>query len=51
MQPVMTPGADSGSVTCRKVRAGLAPRSSEASSRRLSSFSRLTNMGNTISGR
>ena len=34
--------SDKGSVTCRKLRHGVAPRSAEASSRRLSSFSRLT---------
>ena len=38
----MTPGMDSGSVTLKKVETGLAPRSAEASSRRRSSFSRLT---------
>src|SRR3546814_1520999 len=34
MQPVITPGADKGSVTWRKVRSGLAPRSSERSEER-----------------
>ncbi|MCY1218759.1 hypothetical protein D9M72_307090 [compost metagenome] len=42
MLPVMTPGAESGRVTRRKVSKAPAPRSDEASSRRLSSFSRLT---------
>ena len=35
-------GTDNGRVTSRKVRRGVAPRSSEASSSRLSNFSRLT---------
>ena len=34
IEPVATPGSDIGSVTCRKLRQGLAPRSAEASSRR-----------------
>ena len=42
IEPVATPGSESGSVTCRKVRQGVAPRSADASSSRRSSFSRLT---------
>jgi hypothetical protein len=38
MEPAMIPGSDSGRVTERKVRSGRAPRSAEASSRELSSF-------------
>ena len=39
---ILTPGSDNGRVTPRKVETGLPPRSAEASSRRRSSFSRLT---------
>lgn len=42
MQPVITPGAESGKVICQKVPKGEPPRSAEASSNLLSSFSRLT---------
>ena len=51
MLPVAIPGIDSGRVICIKVLNGDPPRSLEASSKVLSSFSSDTNMGKTINGR
>jgi len=51
MDPAITPGIDSGSVTSRNARHGGLPRSAAASSSVGSSFSSVANSGSTMKGR
>ena len=50
MQPAITPGSDSGSVTRHSVRHSPAPSTREASARLGSIFVSTARIGNTISG-
>src|SRR6202050_5987846 len=51
IEPAITPGIDSGSVTSRNTRQGGLPRSEAASSSDRSSFSSVENNGSTMNGR
>ena len=51
IEPAMMPAFDSGTVTFQNAIHGVAPRSSAASSRRRSSFTRLAYSGRIMNGR